>query len=615
MGVLISIVNGVKKVGRAIKDSKNTIQDTRYAVYLIKEKIKAYFKSILKAILSQILIYAIILVVIISAVSAVFEMFAFWKWGNKDNSFDIDPRDVKEWSESLSEADIKAMQEYGASIHPKKIPLYAEIEDNSYKKNVKILIPVETQVIKNGRAGGVNVSYTPYVYARGDTAYPYRQWWQSVAGLDTLNDTANKEKNIKIIKNAEKELKPIFNWADPMTPDYVENSRYGKTSSMEEISTRTTIETEVHELVSAYTEDGERVTHMYRNDSFEEETETIIITTSPLPFLNWVETMFAKHLFSYKPTREFSDSSGSTPMGYYTVGDVISVDGERKRVDLEYKVTLKTYNSLLIESWEFKNEVKDYLSKFMDFLNKNKIDTRDDPQVMYHMVEMLPQNYDFITQYGEYLDYADATGLGGFRGGYGGSFVGTGDYEMSPSDFIRDIPLFIQTDPRWGNVPYCYYGKASNGTIGTSGCGPTSMAMAIAGLGGYNSSIDLNGDGVIDPYEAAMYSLDKGHRIYGSGTSWAYFNDIGKATGLKVKQVASSGWKEVLDALKKGNPVVASMGPGAFTKGGHYITLVGIDSNGRIIVNDSNSTSRSNQTWSFENIVLPQSKQFWIVSN
>ena len=47
----------------------------------------------------------------------------------------------------------------------------------------------------------------------------------------------------------------------------------------------------------------------------------------------------------------------------------------------------------------------------------------------------------------------------------------TGDYVDS------EIPLFIQWDKRWGNFAY-----GRSGTIGSSGCGPTSLAMVLSVL-------------------------------------------------------------------------------------------------------------------------------------
>ena len=39
------------------------------------------------------------------------------------------------------------------------------------------------------------------------------------------------------------------------------------------------------------------------------------------------------------------------------------------------------------------------------------------------------------------------------------------------------------------------------------------------------------------------------------------------------------------------------MGPGTFTKGGHYIVLRGLDANGNVIVADPASRERSNTTY------------------
>lgn len=45
------------------------------------------------------------------------------------------------------------------------------------------------------------------------------------------------------------------------------------------------------------------------------------------------------------------------------------------------------------------------------------------------------------------------------------------------------------------------------------------------------------------------------------------------------------------EALSQGKLVVASMGPGTFTRGGHFIVLTGITDDGKIKVNDPNDNS------------------------
>jgi hypothetical protein len=52
------------------------------------------------------------------------------------------------------------------------------------------------------------------------------------------------------------------------------------------------------------------------------------------------------------------------------------------------------------------------------------------------------------------------------------------------------------------------------------------------------------------------------------------------------------------------------MSPGDFTKTGHFIVLTGIDSNGKIIVNDPNSPKNSNKHWDV-NTLVSQMKGVW----
>ena len=51
---------------------------------------------------------------------------------------------------------------------------------------------------------------------------------------------------------------------------------------------------------------------------------------------------------------------------------------------------------------------------------------------------------------------------------------GRGDLTLEMEE--RQIPLFYQTDPRWGGNAY------GDSTIAVSGCGPTCLSMVICGL-------------------------------------------------------------------------------------------------------------------------------------
>ena len=79
----------------------------------------------------------------------------------------------------------------------------------------------------------------------------------------------------------------------------------------------------------------------------------------------------------------------------------------------------------------------------------------------------------------------------------------TGDYVESQT------PLFIQWDKRWGNYAY-----GRSGTIGSSGCGPTSLSMVVVGL---------TGDTTVNPKVVSDWSAANGHRVEGVGTAWSLF--------------------------------------------------------------------------------------------
>lgn len=177
---------------------------------------------------------------------------------------------------------------------------------------------------------------------------------------------------------------------------------------------------------------------------------------------------------------------------------------------------------------------------------------------------------------------------------------------------LRGVPLFLQYDPRWGGMMYSIVNDPKQ-TIASSGCGPTSFSMAASYYKVTSKDVDFNGDGIITPNEACGYSIRKGYRTVNSGTSWGFFSDIGSNLGLNIEQCDISNGQAVIDALRGGKLVVASMTAGHFTMAGHYILLTGIDSNNFVTVNDPSSADRSNQKWSFQSIIQQEAAQYWII--
>lgn len=156
-----------------------------------------------------------------------------------------------------------------------------------------------------------------------------------------------------------------------------------------------------------------------------------------------------------------------------------------------------------------------------------------------------------------------------------------------------EIPLLLQWDERWG------YGNYGESCIAVSGCAPTCLSMVIAGLTGDNS---------ITPYEVGKYSEENGFYVRGTGTSWSLMTTGSSRFGIKGKEISLS--KNVIyNELEAGHPIICSMRKGDFTTTGHFIVLSGVK-DGKIKVNDPNSTQRSQILWEYDRLE-GQIKNLW----
>ncbi|GFN29996.1 C39 family peptidase [Paenibacillus xylaniclasticus] len=186
----------------------------------------------------------------------------------------------------------------------------------------------------------------------------------------------------------------------------------------------------------------------------------------------------------------------------------------------------------------------------------------------------------------------------------------------------REPCYYSQEDPRWKHTLYSNH-RDPKQTIGTSGCGPTCMAMAITTLTGNK----------VEPPVTCKFALDNGFRTSDNGTSWGFFARIASVYGLKCQQ--TTDWNEVRSALSQPGPIViASMRPGHFTGGGHYIVLHDILKKGGdwwIDVLDPNinntrythygkdglideGTKHDGRVTAKESLFKKEAGQFWIIS-
>ena len=240
---------------------------------------------------------------------------------------------------------------------------------------------------------------------------------------------------------------------------------------------------------------------------------------------------------------------------------------------------------------------------FIKFLNAVELSVDDLPLVRECLLN-IPKTSSYVETIDRIIngDYGDIT-IGGGNTGGGSGLPGYSDI----TDGGGIIPLFLQRDERWKDAPF------GTSNVGDGGCGPTSLAMIVAGLGGNISGIsqyDYNKNGILEPNEMAAYGSK--YYVDNVGVSHAMFSKVATDTGLSCRQTYSTS--EVLTALKDGKIVLASMGPGIFTRGGHMLVLTGISGNGELTMNDPASKTNSQKTWN-PNTVFNEAKGYWIYDN
>lgn len=170
-----------------------------------------------------------------------------------------------------------------------------------------------------------------------------------------------------------------------------------------------------------------------------------------------------------------------------------------------------------------------------------------------------------------------------------------------------------------GTTPVVYYNQASEpwadqlyGTddIGRYGCGPTAMSMVVSSMTGEK----------VNPAEMAQWAVSHGYWARQSGSYLSIVEGTAAGYGLTAAPIAERTADAVQHALLSGNLLVALMGPGHFTKGGHFIVLRGVTLSGTILVADPNSRDRSLLEWEPEVILEELSAStangapLWVIS-
>ena len=144
-----------------------------------------------------------------------------------------------------------------------------------------------------------------------------------------------------------------------------------------------------------------------------------------------------------------------------------------------------------------------------------------------------------------------------------------------------------------------YQGSRGPATIQSHGCGPTSLSIVLSTFAGKD----------ISPITVTQEVC----QIGGCTSNGSYFGSlktVAENYGYNAEWVTWKESEKVVSALGSGKSlVIALMGPGTFTTGGHYIVLTGTRSDGFVSVADPGSRARTQTKWFSFNHIVEQTKK------
>ena len=134
-------------------------------------------------------------------------------------------------------------------------------------------------------------------------------------------------------------------------------------------------------------------------------------------------------------------------------------------------------------------------------------------------------------------------------------------------------------------------------TVATSGCGAVCVSMVISYLTGNTDQ---------DPDSLFLRAARLGEYA-GWGLKHETLSTLLEENGVHSEWIPNTA-EGIERALREGKPVVAHLGPGTFTNGGHYVLLRGFTDDGQILVNDPASPERSAEAYPLQ-IFLRQARR------
>ncbi len=222
------------------------------------------------------------------------------------------------------------------------------------------------------------------------------------------------------------------------------------------------------------------------------------------------------------------------------------------------------------------NENKNAQEIIKDYAEKNNLSADDYPESLVKLLDRNRETEDFVLSYPKEHDKKHKVNLRKYKNS-------------------NSVPLFMQWDKRWGYIQY------GNDVAGLTGCGPLCLSMCAYY---FTNDNDMSPDKILEFSKENGYCLDSG------GSSWTLISEGGEKLGLDVTEIPLNE-NRIIKNLDVGNPIICVMGPGAFTKTGHFIVLTGYK-DGKYSVNDPNSHKNSEKKWKYDEF-SDQIKNLWVI--
>ncbi len=141
---------------------------------------------------------------------------------------------------------------------------------------------------------------------------------------------------------------------------------------------------------------------------------------------------------------------------------------------------------------------------------------------------------------------------------------------LSQCHVYEEVPLYFQTD--YPDTPY------GHGTVSTSGCGITCLAMAAS----YLKSRQYTPDGLAEQFGSLQM------------TNVERINHAIKVLDLPLDYMPTK-WSQMMAALRNGQIVILLINEKSrLTDGQHMVVLTGLSNTGRVLVHDPYEPSYSN---------------------